>query len=388
MAVLAGLLQVFFARQLGPVDFGVLATLLAVCNLIALASSPLQSALCRSIALESNHWDPNRIRGMTRAVLSQLVLWYTPIVVVAALLLAVWFHNYLTTLCVLFLYCYCSVILMVPRAVMHGTSQFAGLAANLVVDGVVRACVSVVLVLQFSHAAGAAIGYFVGSVAALISGMWQTRSLWLAPSTNHGIDGFWRDAAPLWSITCYYICIQNLDLVAAGYFLSTQETGEFAAAVAVSKMLLVLMTPVASVLLPRVAWIKSQEGNWRRLSSKATFRVLLLIAVTINIPIFFGTMLLANIFGTEFAPGAPVMIISWISTALLGLQVILWNIALGAGKSAKHRWFLAPCLVQLGLYGVFHANTIQIALGTLIAVLCCMGSVRKMLATPDDSSST
>jgi hypothetical protein len=93
------------------------------------------------------------------------------------------------------------ILLCVDRGLLQAHRRYAGLAANLLIEGGVRTFVVIVLVVAHMGVTGYALGVFLGEVLATLHGHWLAGRTWSAEENPEPVDPDLNTAGPVVSGT-------------------------------------------------------------------------------------------------------------------------------------------------------------------------------------------
>jgi O-antigen/teichoic acid export membrane protein len=148
--------------------------------------------------------------------------------------------------------------------VLQGRQDFFWMGWASIVSGVGRIGVAALMVLAFhAGATGMIFGAFAGLVAWAGIAIWRSRDLWLAKPEPFDGRGLFKKVAPL--MLGFGACqiLFTTDTIFAKAFFSGDEMASYVAAGTLSRALLWLVLPLASVMFPKIvhASAKSEKSN-------------------------------------------------------------------------------------------------------------------------------
>ena len=148
--------------------------------------------------------------------------------------------------------------------VLQGRQDFFWMGWATIASGVGRIAVAVLLVMAFrAGAAGMMAGAFIGLGAWAAIAIWRSRDLWSVPSEPFDGRGLLKQAVPLFLGfgACQFLFTS--DTMFAKAFFSGDEMASYVAAGTLSRALLWLVLPLATVMFPKIvhATVKSEKSN-------------------------------------------------------------------------------------------------------------------------------
>lgn len=143
----------------------------------------------------------------------------------------------------------------------------------------------------------------------------------------------------------------NLDTVLLGFLGTKESVGYYSAAMRVTKMVLALMAPLGSVLIPRMAYLAGQgrEGEFLAMQ-KRSFSVMLLLCIPSAVGLaLLSPGIISLLAGGRFASSAACMMITAPIIPLIGVTTVI-NMQILYPKG--HDWAVVGCVLFGALVSV------------------------------------
>ena len=234
------------------------------------------------------------------------------------------------------------VVLCIDRGFIQGTQRYNGLAANYLVEGIVRSVAVLAFAIVFKLP-GAALGVLIGElVTAFHARRLADRAL--AETTGDGLasapPSIRRDIvidliAALVALALLAV-LQNVDVLILGR-LNHAQAGSYAAVSIACKSLLLAAVVLGGYLLPEAA-ISHNEGRHALRQLGATLGIIAIPAVIlISIGLFIPGQVIKLIFGARYLGAEGAFAPLAIAMTLLSVTFILTMYLLAHG----HRWVIA-----------------------------------------------
>jgi O-antigen/teichoic acid export membrane protein len=235
----------------------------------------------------------------------------------------------------------------------------------MILNGGVRLAGAALLVFCFTGtAAGVMTGVLAGVGASVLLGVWQTRRLWTGSVEAFPWRPLLRQAIPLVIGFSAYQFLFSADTIFVGGFFSGDETGYYGAAGTLSRALIWLVAPLATVMFPKLVQsnTKSQMSNLLGLPLLGT--TFLGVGGALGL-VLVGPLVVKMVFTSDYVT-AVTRIIPWYAGAMIPLSLanVLVNNLL-----AKSDFRVVP---WLALLAVGYTVTLNIWHPNLTAVLQCM----------------
>lgn len=373
-------------HRLAPADYGAVAAALSIAYILALLLSPLENGVTKLAAAAHGANQPGTLRtlafvAMRRVALPccvMLVVWWP-----LAYPLRGWLH--VDGIGALMLVGAMS-ILSIPNAivggVMRGDHRFFDYSIARIVDSVVRIVAGVGAIYLGARAAGALGGYVLGIAAALAFSLWQLRDLrkWepIAVARRQLVSV----SVPLVFAFFFFAFTVNFDVLAAKHYLAPESAAIYGAAATLVRMIYLATTPIYQVLFSHVTARHEQKRRTRGLTTLVAVVMAVGLVASLGIPLLFGGRILGLLFGPAYAAGAPVLVIMWLSTSLLVLEVVFFLALFGVNRSRGAAAFLLPCALMFVLLLERHGSLIEIAQCSLAAIVSGSVVLAVMAALP------
>ncbi len=268
----------------------------------------------------------------------------------------------------------CSLWLPMFWGVLQGQQNFFWLGWSMMLNGIGRLGVATLCVLAFSAgAAGMMAGVLLGLAAALVLGVWKTRSIWLmAPKAFE-----WRDllaqVVPLTLAFCGFQVLFTADTLLVKTYFSEADADFYVSAGTLSRALMWLVLPLAAVMFPRLVHsaAKSEKTNLMGVVWFGT--ALLAVAGAAGLSLL-GPFVVKLVYKQSYVQVASA-ILPWYASAMvpLALANVLLNDLLARPAS---RLMLAVCVF---IVAAGYVLTLIRFHSSLVSVLQIMGTCNLLL---------
>jgi O-antigen/teichoic acid export membrane protein len=363
------------SRTTGPEQYGLFDTAflpLVMC----IPAAPVQIVMAQQTAKALATNRQGELAGMTRMVwLGTFLLWLIGAVVVLFLqgdIRACWKVSnpaglWITVLVLLF-------ALWVPlfQGMLQGQQNFLWLGWSIMSSAIGRLGVAALAVLAFGGlAAGMMTGVLAGMVAAVLIAIWQTRSLWRAPARPFDWRGLLPEVVPLMIGSWVVQFLFTADGMFVRAYFSGTEAGFYGSAGTLSRALMWLVVPLATVMFPRIVHssVKAEKSNILGLVLAGTAILSIVGAIALSL---LGPIVIGIVNGRQFVKAASPLV-PWYAAAMVPLS--LANVLVSA-LLARSSFRIVPwlCLLTLGyVLALTHFHD------TLVMVLKTLGLVNLLL---------
>lgn len=256
----------FLSKQVEPAQYGIFGTLLMLTA--CLPTIPIQMLYAQQTA---SALAQKRERELSWTIRLGTIIGVSAWLVAALLLVAFqnqiaqrWSISDISVLWITLVTILFSLWNPLFSGVLQGRQDFFWMGWSAILMGITRFAVAALLVLVLhSGASGMMIGALVGMGVAAAIGLWRTRDLWTLPIQKFEMRALVRQTIPL--IFCFWAFqfMFTSDTMYAKAFFSGQEVDTYVAAGTLSRALLWLVLPLASVMFPKLVHSRasSQKSN-------------------------------------------------------------------------------------------------------------------------------
>jgi O-antigen/teichoic acid export membrane protein len=253
-------------KATGKSEYGLFGTLLVAVMLVP--AVPLQMVLAQQTAKALATGRERELAGIVRMIwLGLFGLWAVGCIGVLLLqnhILRLWDVANPVALWVTLPAILLSLLGPIFTGVLQGQQNFFWLAWSMLANGIVRVGVAVVVVLVLhAGAVGMMVGVLAGVGASMLIALWQTQSLWRLAPLPFNWPSLLRQVVPL---LLGFVFVQFLftgDTMFVKHYFTGDETGPYVSAGTLSRALIWLVSPLASVMFPRIvhSTAKSEKTN-------------------------------------------------------------------------------------------------------------------------------
>ncbi len=266
-SIIAGFLnylfQVYVGRMLGPSDYSVYSSLVAVLYIISVPASTIQTSVAKLVS-EYNP-DHEKIKYLLKHIFRKL----TVLAVMASVLFmvsSVYLADFLKInsgeqFFILSILLFISFLGPVLTGALQGMQMFIQMGINSVAGTFFKLLFGVVLVYLGFGVNGALLALFMGSFLAILQALIPLRFLKKSGEVNGNI-GFFTYSMTVLFATVGLTFLPNADLLLVKHYFNNTEAGYYAASALLGKIVLFATGPIAVVMFPKatVTHNKSYDG--------------------------------------------------------------------------------------------------------------------------------
>ena len=254
------------SKKIPEAEYGVFGTLLAV--IMVVPAIPLQMVFAQQTAKALATNRTGELSGMIRLIwLGTTVIWV--VVAAVALLMQGWIVEQWKLgsplgLWVLLPALLFSLWMPIFGGVLQGAQNFLWLGWSMILNAVGRSLIAATLVL---FVVGSAVSLMTGVVAGMLASglivIWQSRSFWSAPTASFDWRNLLKQVLPLMIGFTAFQFLFTADTMFVKAYFSKDETAFYVSAGTLSRALMWLVMPLATVMFPRLVHsaAKSEKSN-------------------------------------------------------------------------------------------------------------------------------
>ena len=353
----------FLSKRIPEAEYGVFGTLLAV--VIFIPAMPLQMVLAQQTAKALAARREGELAGILRLFwIGTTALWLAGTVAVLCFqseLLAQWQMAspvaVWVTLPALLLMLWAPVF----WGMLQGRQNFLWLGWSMLSNGIGRVAVATLAVLVFArNATGMMAGVLAGLIVAVSVAIWTTRDLWARKSEAFDWRGLLRQIVPLMFGFAAFQFLFTADMMFVKSYFSKDEAAFYSGAGTLSRALLWLVMPLATVMFPRLVHsaAKSEKTNLMGIVLLGTAVLAALGAISLTV---LGPWVVRFVFKPSFIEVAT-KILPWYAWAML--PIALANVLLNHLLAHGAYRVVAPLVVLVIGYAFaltrFHDSLIMV----------------------------
>jgi O-antigen/teichoic acid export membrane protein len=273
---------------------------------------------------------------------------------------------------------------------LQGQQNFLWLGWTMMTNGVGRLSVAAIAVIALAAgAAGMMTGVLMGYVIAVGFAAWHTRSLWLASPQSFDWSGLLRQVVPLLIAFVGFQILFTADTILVKSYFTPAEEDFYVGAGTLSRALLWLVLPLASVMFPRLVHsaAKSEKSNLMGMVLLGTAVLSILGSLSLSL---LGPFIAKLVF-TKTVAASVSSLLPWYSAAMvpLALSNVLLNQLLSRPDS---KWMLAVFILSAAigyLFAItqFHSSPIMVlkvmGIANVVLLAICAAFFRLGKATSE-----
>jgi len=375
-SIIAGFLNYFFqvyvGRMLGPSDYGVYSSLVALLYIMSVPSSTIQTSVAKLVSEYNPEYEKIKyllihvFRKLTLlALLASIIFMISSVYLVDYLRINSGMYFFI--LSILFFISFLGPVLV---GAMQGMQMFIHMGINSIAGTFFKLVFGIALVYLGFGVNGALLALVIGSFLALLMALIPLRFLKGSKEVEGNISFFSTSMIVLFAAIGLAF-LPNVDLLLVKHYLSETDAGLYAAAALLGKIVMFVTAPIAMVMFPKATVMHNKNNNGIALLRKSllyTGSISLLIILVFSIA---SELIVGILFGSKFLGINNLIVYFAVALSFLSVTnaIVFYDLA-----TRRYRFLYILgiiSLMEIVLISLFHDSTLMVVriLTVLMAVL-------------------
>lgn len=350
------------ARFLGPVNYGILATLMSISYIFGISNETIQTITSRYTTKFNVEGGSRKIKNlMVKSIKKFLFLGILCFLVFAAFspILGEFLSIDLKLLLLTGVALIGIFLLPISRGVLQGTKKFNSLGFNYITEGFIKITLTFFLILLGFGVYGAMGAVICGIFFAFGISFVSLRKILKSKRENEKIKGIYSYSLPvLISIGCITF-LYSIDIILAKRFFPEEIVGNYAVISILSKIIFLGTQPISKTMFP----LASERYDIKRSSSdifkKSILVVLLLSFFALLIYFLIPKSIIRILYGIQYTSMSSFLIYPTIAMTFLSLTNVFVLYNLCVNRSRRNYLIIFFVLLQIALLFLFHSSLLQ-----------------------------
>lgn len=361
--------HLLMGRILGPVDYGVLASIFSVLYIIGIVPQSSSIAIVKFISSAKNATELKNIYQGIKIFIYKFALWLSVGVLLISPVIAKFLNisNYLMVALVAPLL-FVILITLVNQATSQGRLKFYGFVVPNVISAIGKLVLGLFFVCLGWSVFGATIAILIaGILAYFVSAIYVKDLINKDKYKEFSLTSFLKYAGPVLIQALAFTSLFTTDLILVKHFLSPFDAGLYAALSTLGKIIYFAASPITSAMFPIVSGRKARGEKYLKifiLSLLSTAAIALVIIVFYGL---FPKLAIGTLYGQAYLSVQKELVWMGIFMFFYTISFTLVNFLLSVGKTKIVYLPLLAAVVQVIAISFFH-NTIMEVIRILIIV--------------------
>ena len=355
--------QIIMGRILGPSGYGELATLISLIFISGALTSAFQSSVARSATVynvERNNYKIKQffILVTIRFFILSCLIFILILLFLKPLTIFLKMESYLP-LIILGIIIIEGSLSSVITGIVQGIGRFKALGLNTILSTALKLILGVILVYTGFHTFGAVLGIMLSTLIAYFILVFSIRDILrldiknnnYALNTDNDIDlkGFYMGAIMVLMSTILFTFMSYIDIVLVKHFFSSEDTGYFAAASQIGKIILFFPAAITTVVFPKFTE-KFEKKERLKNSFLKSFLILFLISVFFLVfYYFFPDIITKVVYGSVYEDSSKLIFLYGVFATFISFI----NLQMYYFFSVKNYWYLIHFFIIIIIEVIF-----------------------------------
>lgn len=361
------LYHLLMGRMLGPVDYGVLASLISITYLLGIPMSAFVLVIVKYASSFRGRGELATVNYFYRWA-NRKALVFGLIGFSIFLIFSSWIASFLHLDSVLLLIIvggtsFLGIFLAINLATLQGFFRFGWYTIVGIIGVVVKLILAVVLVFLSYRVFGAILAMLVGTIVSYFLTRFYIEKIIGTNEEKERVDGkeVFSYALPVFFSILAFTSLYTTDIVLARHFLSPQEAGFYAALATLGKIIFFASSPIVMAMFPMVSERHANGKKYINLLSLSLGLVLLACLGISGVYFLFPKLMINILYGSQYLSASPYLFLFAIFLSLYSLSSLLVNFYLSVKKVKVVVLPVIAAAAQVILIFLFHQSLFQVA---------------------------
>lgn len=373
--VLNYLYQMVVARLLGPADFAVVASLIAIMPILFIPGSPFTTVAMKYVSSYAAHEN----RAAIKAFISTMTKYLVPmgiglsLVFMAVSVPIARFLKLSSPIPVILIGLTATLSFAYPlsKGSIQGLKRFTSLSTVLIIESGTKVLLSVAAILAGLSVNGViAAAFFSMLIAYSISFIPLRDSIGKGTFEVHiGELGGYTGAVLMNGLAC--TLLMSMDIPLVKHFFSAGVAGSYAAVSTVGKIIFFVTMPVGGVLFPMISERHARDERYVHLMNGSLALVCVVAVVALTAYALFPSLIIGILYGAKFLHAANLLVPLGLLGTLLSIISLFTSYFLSIGDRRFLPMLVAAPIAAITLVFFFH-STLLVVVGIIISVMAAL----------------
>jgi len=358
-------------RILGPVDYGILASLYSLLYLISIVPSSASIAIVKFISSAKSDAEVYSIYKTLKKFVLRLSIGLSFLILILSPLIGN-FLNIKNVVLILpvSIILFFSLFTLVNQATAQGLLKFLGLIGPTLIGSFLKLIVGVGLVFIGWSVFGAISGVVVGAIVAyLYSVLFINKVLKKSSSKDFNIWPFLKYSLPVLVQAFAFTSLFTADVILVKHFFSGHDAGIYAALSTLGKIIFFASAPIAAAMFPTVSRRKSHGERYANIFLISLGITLAISSVIVIFYWLFPGFAITLLYGDAYLSAKPELVWMGIFILFYSISSLLVNFSLSTGKTKIVVFPFAAAILQIICLWIRHISLMQVIQTSLSIVV-------------------
>ncbi len=361
-------------RVLGPVDYGVLASVYSILYIVSIIPSSASISIVKFISSAKDNKEKSEIYIAINRFVIRLALVLSVMMVFLSPFISR-FLNISNSSIVLLIapVLFFSLITLVNVSTSQGVLKFMGVVVPNFVSAVIKLVFGLVLIWIGFSVLGAMWAVVIGALVSylvsrkMIVAYIDTK----ANSNNYHLKSFYKYSIPVLIQAFAFTSFFTVDVILVKHFFSPFDAGIYAALSTLGKIVFFASSPITSVMFPIISGRHTKGEKYKKILLASIGATVLISFGVVLIYFLFPNIAIGVLYGKNYLSASSNLVWMGLFIAFYTVSYLLTNFFLSIGKTNVVYIPLIAVFLQIAGIWIWHNSllvVIQISLAIMIAV--------------------
>jgi O-antigen/teichoic acid export membrane protein len=356
--------HLLMGRILGPVDYGVLASVFSLLYIISIVPQSASVTIVKFISSSKNGNERDHISYEVTQFVKKVALGGSILIIIASPVVA-GFLNLPSVIPVLLVapIFYYSIITTAHQAIMQGVLSFFGVVVTNAISSVGKLVLGLLLIYVGLNVSGAIFAVGLGVWLAYLASIFFLRkkvSLVATAKSHFELSDFFMYSGPVLIQAFAFTSLFTIDLIIVKHFFNAYDAGVYAALSTLGKIIFFASSPVASVMFPIVARRHTNGESARNVLIISLVLTGLASGVFVAIYYYLPHLTVSMLYGSKYIGAENALPWMGMFIAIYSFCQLLVNYFLSVGRLKVAYLPFVAALAQIVLLTLFHSSLIEV----------------------------
>lgn len=326
--------HLIFGRILGPIDYGVLASLYSVLYLVSIIPSSASISIVKFISTASKS-ELYSVYESIRRLVFKIAIYLSIFIILISPIISKFLHieNIMSVILIAPILFF-SLITLINQSTAQGILKFTGYVIPTLISSILKLAVGVLFVLVGWSVFGAMLAIVIGIVLAYIySYKFVKKQIIKTKFKSVDLRLFIKYSGPVLIQALAFTSIFTVDVILAKHFLDPFSAGIYAALSTLGKIIFFAASPVAATMFPVISKRKSEGQGYIKVFF-ASFAITAFIASVATFLFWvFPDIAIGVLYGNDYLSAKSDLVWMGLFMLFYTLSNLLVNFFLSIGKT-------------------------------------------------------
>ncbi len=345
----------FCGRVLGPIEYGVLATLMSFVSLYGIPSEVIQSIISKYTTKFKN--EKSKLRYVFNMFLKNSLIFAIGIFILLMIIsiplskqLGINYWLMVLTHLLIFV----SFLSPIPRGIIQGKKRFAKLGIPNLVEGAIKLLGAIALIYLGLKVFGAIFAVLFSAIISMCMYFYFCKKE--IDTREEKVKLSEVRFGPYFVLMWTLMIFLSLDIILAKYFLPAEIAGQYAAISTIGKIIYIGTNSITRVLFPIASEKYENKENTKGVLLKAAGFTIAIGLAGILVYFIFSKLIVNILYGSEYLIAANYIFYSGLAFLILSLTNINFTYYLSTNKAKNYLIVILGIIIEIGLFSVMHSN--------------------------------